>query len=71
VGEVRELRIRWIGHALRAEADIDVDPALSVGDAHRVAHHVERHLLAALPRLAGATIHVSPAGAHHPDRVGR
>jgi cation diffusion facilitator family transporter len=64
VAAVRELRIRWIGHTLRAEVDVDVDPALSVGEAHHVAHHVERHLLDALPRLAGATIHVSPAGAH-------
>jgi cation diffusion facilitator family transporter len=61
---VRELRIRWIGHHLRAEADIDVDPGLSVGAAHAVAHHVERNLLRALPRLSAATIHVSPAGAH-------
>jgi cation diffusion facilitator family transporter len=61
---VRELRIRWLGHTLRAEADIDVDPSLSVSDAHYVAHHVERHLLRALPRLSAATIHVSPAGAH-------
>ncbi|HEX3829277.1 MAG TPA: cation diffusion facilitator family transporter [Sporichthyaceae bacterium] len=64
VAAVRELRIRWIGHTLRAEVDVDVDPALSVGEAHHVAHHVERHLLAALPRLTGATIHVGPAGAH-------
>jgi cation diffusion facilitator family transporter len=67
VGAVRELRIRWIGHTLRAEADIDVDPALSVGEAHYVAHHVERHLLHALPRLSAATVHVSPAGAHAPS----
>ncbi|MBV9822118.1 MAG: cation transporter [Actinobacteria bacterium] len=64
VEAVRELRVRWIGHTLRAEADIDVDPTLSVGDAHHVAHHVERHLVHVLPRLAAATVHVSPAGAH-------
>ncbi|MDQ2738723.1 MAG: cation diffusion facilitator family transporter [Actinomycetota bacterium] len=61
---VRELRIRWIGHTLRAEADVTVDPALSVGQAHDLAHHAEQHLLADVRRLAGATIHISPTGAH-------
>ena len=61
---VRELRIRWIGHTLRAEADITVDPALSVGQAHELAHHAEQHLLTSVRRLTGATIHISPAGAH-------
>jgi len=62
---VRELRIRWIGHTLRAEADLTVDPALSVRQAHDLAHHAEHHLLADVRRLTGATIHVSPTGAHH------
>lgn len=64
IGTVRDLRIRWIGHTLRAEADITVDPALSVGQAHELAHHAEDHLLAYVRRLNAATIHVSPAGAH-------
>jgi cation diffusion facilitator family transporter len=61
---VRDLRIRWIGHTLRAEADITVDPDLSVQSAHDLAHHVEEHLLHYVRRLTAATIHVSPAGAH-------
>jgi cation diffusion facilitator family transporter len=64
ISGVRELRIRWIGHTLRAEADVTVDPALSVGQAHDLAHHAEQHLLADVRRLTGATIHISPAGAH-------
>ena len=64
VQEVRELRIRWIGHTLRAEADITVDPGLTVNQAHELSHHAEDHLLAAAPRLNAATIHVSPSGAH-------
>jgi len=64
VREVRELRIRWIGHTLRAEADIMVDPSLSVVEAHGLAHHAENHLLTDVRRLSGATVHVSPAGAH-------
>jgi len=64
VREVRELRIRWIGHSLRAEADITVDPSLSIVEAHGLAHHAEDHLLADVRRLSAATVHVSPVGAH-------
>lgn len=41
---VRELRIRWIGHTLRAEADITVGAELTVKEAHDLAHDAERHL---------------------------
>ena len=61
---VAELRMRWVGHTLRAEVDATVDPGLSVPEAHEVAHHVERHLLREVARLTAATIHTSPAGAH-------
>lgn len=64
VGAIRQLRIRWIGHTLHAEADVTVDPGLTMREAHDVAHHAEAHLLAELPRLTAATIHVSPHGAH-------
>ncbi|MDP9116964.1 MAG: cation diffusion facilitator family transporter [Actinomycetota bacterium] len=63
-GTVRELRIRWIGHTLRAEVDVTVDPTLTVVQAHELAHHAERHLLADVRRLAAATVHTSPEGAH-------
>jgi cation diffusion facilitator family transporter len=64
VREVRELRIRWIGHSLRAEVDATVDPDLTVSQAHDIAHHAETHLLDQVGRLAAATIHTSPAGTH-------
>ena len=64
VQSVRELRIRWIGHTLRAEADLAVDPGLSLAQAHDLAHHAEEHLLHQVRRLSGVTIHTSPAGAH-------
>jgi cation diffusion facilitator family transporter len=70
VREVRELRIRWIGHTLRAEADITVDPTLTVAEAHGLAHHAEDHLLADVRRLAAATVHVSPVGAHRSKAAG-
>jgi cation diffusion facilitator family transporter len=64
IRSVRELRIRWIGHTLRAEVDATVDPALTVTQAHDIAHHAETHLLDQVPRLTAATIHASPTGSH-------
>jgi cation diffusion facilitator family transporter len=64
IQQIRDLRIRWIGHTLRAEADVTVDPNISVAAAHDLAHHAEDHLIAFVPRLTAATVHVSPAGSH-------
>jgi cation diffusion facilitator family transporter len=64
VQSVDEIRVRWIGHTLRAEAAVTVDPSLSLIEAHDIAHHAETHLLEDLRRLTAATVHVSPAGAH-------
>lgn len=61
---VDQLRIRWIGHTLHAEADIAVDPGISFAEAHAVAHHAEQHLLDDVRRLTAATVHASPYGAH-------
>ena len=61
---VRDLRIRWIGHTLRAEVDATVEPTLTLTEAHDLAHHAEQHLLDQIQRLTAATVHTSPAGAH-------
>jgi cation diffusion facilitator family transporter len=58
------VRLRWVGHSLTAEADVDVDPDLSLVAAHAIAHDAEHRLSHVLPRLAGATIHAHPMGAH-------
>lgn len=62
--DIRELRIRWVGHTLRAEVDATVGPDLTITAGHDLAHHAERHLLQHVPRLTAATIHTSPTGAH-------
>ncbi|SDO13042.1 cation diffusion facilitator family transporter [Geodermatophilus sp. DSM 45219] len=64
VREVPQLRLRWIGHTLRAEVDLAVDPGLTVMQAHGVAAHAEQHLTASVPRLTAATITTSPAREH-------
>jgi cation diffusion facilitator family transporter len=62
--EVRDLRLRWIGHTLHADADVTVPADLPLVEGHNIAHHAEEHLLEQLPRLSAAVIHVSPAGSH-------
>jgi cation diffusion facilitator family transporter len=58
---VRSVRMRWIGHRLHADAELDVAPDTSLADAHRVAHHAEHALTHAVPKLSTALIHAYPA----------
>nr|BFD80617.1 hypothetical protein StreXyl84_00180 [Streptomyces sp. Xyl84] len=55
--DVGQVRMRWIGHTLRAEADIVVDPHLTVIAAHDRAVAAEHTLIHAVPRLTAATVH--------------
>jgi cation diffusion facilitator family transporter len=61
VTAVRVVRMRWIGHALHAEADLDTRDDVSLGEAHHLAHDAERRLVDAVPRLRSAAIHAYPA----------
>ena len=55
-----DVRLRWIGHTLRAECEIVVAEQMSVVDAHAVAHEAEHRLLHEVPRLSAALVHASP-----------
>src|SRR4051794_10549027 len=59
---VRAVRMRWIGHYLHAEADLDLDGGVSVTEAHRLAHDAEHRLTHEVPKLRSAAIHAYPAG---------
>ena len=61
VRAVPAIRMRWIGHRLHAEADLEIDGAVSVTDAHGLAHEAEQRLIAELPKLRTASIHAYPA----------
>lgn len=63
VRNVRSIRMRWIGHRLHADAELDIDPDTSLEDAHRIAHDAEHELTHAVPRLHSALVHAYPA--HH------
>jgi cation diffusion facilitator family transporter len=64
VRDIGQVRMRWIGHALRAEADIVVDPRLTVVQAHALAVAAEHALIHAVPRLTGATVHTDHTAEH-------
>ena len=65
VRDVGDVRIRWIGHRLRAELEIVVDDTISVVEAHRIAESTEHRLLHDVPRLHAALVHADPAGHTH------
>jgi cation diffusion facilitator family transporter len=62
VDRVDGVRIRWVGHELRAEIQISSEPTLSLVDAHAIAEEAHHRLLHDVPRLAEAVIHTSPTG---------
>ncbi|MGW1025962.1 cation diffusion facilitator family transporter [Streptomyces sp. NPDC002577] len=63
VRDVGELRLRWIGHRLRAEVAVVVDGEVTARAAHGVAVAAEHALLHAVPRLSAALVHADPAPA--------
>jgi cation diffusion facilitator family transporter len=60
VQDVAEVRARWLGHRLRAEVNIAVDPELSVAEGHAVAREVNHRLLHELRYLDMAVVRVDP-----------
>lgn len=60
VAGVRRVRMRWSGHELHADADLDVDPTISLAAAHEIAHDAERGLRRALPQVGDVVIHAYP-----------
>ncbi|TQM28847.1 cation diffusion facilitator family transporter [Nocardia bhagyanarayanae] len=58
---VRSVRMRWIGHRLHADVELDVAPTITLADAHRLAHEAEHTLTHAVPKLDTALVHAYPA----------
>jgi cation diffusion facilitator family transporter len=61
IRSVRRLRMRWLGHRLVADAELDIDPQLSLSEAHHIAHDAEHTLTHAVPKLDEVTVHAYPA----------
>lgn len=62
VEAVSDIRVRWIGHALRAELCVVVDGRLTVAETHAIGEEVHHALLHGVPRLAHAVVHADPRG---------
>ena len=62
VEEVEAVRIRWVGHELRAEAEIITDADLTIAEAHAIGEEAHHRLLHDIRRLAHAAIHANPCG---------
>lgn len=60
VADIGQVHLRWIGHSLRAECSLIVDPDLTVTQAHGIAVDAEHRLIHAIPRLGGALVHTDP-----------
>ena len=58
---IDSIKLRWIGHQLHAETSIVVEATLDLTSAHQIAHAAEGALRRGVPKLSGATVHVSPA----------
>jgi cation diffusion facilitator family transporter len=58
--DVGQVRLRWIGHQLRAECEVLVAADISAVQAHQVTVNAEHDLLHAIPRLTAALVHADP-----------
>jgi len=63
--DIGAVRLRWIGHSLRAECNVVVDANLTVVEGHQIAEECEHRLLHDLPRLTAAMVHADPEGHLH------
>jgi len=57
---VRRVRMRWIGHEIHADADLDIESSTSLAEAHQLAHVAEHQLTHAVPKLSSAVVHAYP-----------
>ena len=58
---VHDVRARWLGHRVYGDIAIDVDPTLSVEQAHIISQKIEESLRDHVPLLGSATVRILPA----------
>ena len=61
--EVTQVRVRWSGHRLHAEANLAVNPELTIEKGHDIAKEVQHEILHEVDNVFNATIHVDPMNA--------
>lgn len=60
IRDVTGVRVRWLGHRMRAEVSVAIDGALTVAAGHDIAVEARHRLLHRLPYLSDAIVHVDP-----------
>jgi cation diffusion facilitator family transporter len=60
VEAVTEPRARWVGHTLHASLNIEVDPELTIAQAHAIAEEVSHRLFHQIDGISEAIIHTDP-----------
>ena len=58
--DIGQVRLRWIGHQLRAECEVTVAPDITAIQAHQITVAAEHGLLHAISRLSAALVHADP-----------
>ena len=64
VESVGRCQVRWMGHRLRVDLEIEVDGALTVVQGHDVAVAVHSALVNDISHLDDVHVHIDPAGDH-------
>lgn len=62
---VGRVQVRWIGHTLRAECEVVVDPKITLAEGHAIAVEAEHRMLHQVRRLTSTLIHADPEGPEH------
>lgn len=69
-GNPHRVRIRRLGSMLIVDLDIEVDPDMSVLEAHEIAVEVERSIKEHLPDVYDVIVHMEPQGNVEEERFG-
>jgi len=60
VKEVKETRMRWAGPVLFVELVIEMDPLLTIEDAHPITENIEKKVKNSIEGVYSVTVHVEP-----------
>lgn len=69
-GNPHRVRLRRIGSMFVADMDIEVDPNMTVKEAHEISQQVETSIKQALPEIYDVIVHVEPHGNVEDEKFG-
>jgi cation diffusion facilitator family transporter len=64
VRRIGRCQVRWMGHRLRADLEVEVDGTLTVSQGHDIAESVHHVLVTTVAHLDDVHVHIDPTGAH-------